>query len=99
MAPTFSRNVTQLQTVRVEKRDAVPPAQIQVRGHRRHRRHVDVFGLRKQREAHRAVLGVVAGDQFLFGLRKIKRGAVRFGDTGDDVDDEPERLQEHASEG
>ena len=83
------------QTVGVEQRNAVPAAEIQIGRDRRHRRHVDVLGLRKECEADGAVLGVVPGDQLLFGLGKIKRRAVGLGDTGDDIDDEADRLQEH----
>ena len=56
----------------------MPSAQVQVGRHRRHRRHVDVLRLRKQREAHGAVFGVVAGDQLGFALRQIKRQPIGF---------------------
>ena len=72
----------------------MPSAKIQVGRHGRHRRHVDVFSLGEQREAHRTVLGVVAGHEFLFSLGKIKRRAVGLRHARNHVDDETERLQE-----
>ena len=61
---------------------------------RRDRDHVHVLGQEEQREAHRAVLGVVAGDQLLLGFRKVERRAVGLRDAGRQEDEEPERLQE-----
>ena len=70
------------------------PPRIQARRDRRDRDHVDVLGQEEQREAHRAVLGVVPGDQLLLRFRKVERRAVGLGDAGGHVDQEAERLQE-----
>ena len=56
----------------------VPSAEKQQRRHARHRDHVRVFRHEEHGKLHRAVLGVVPGDQFGFGFRQVKRDAVRL---------------------
>ena len=72
----------------------MPAAEEQVGRDRRDRDHVHVFGQEEQREAHRAVFGVVAGDQLLFGFGEVERRAVGLRDAGGQEDEEAERLQE-----
>ena len=70
------------------------PPRYRLVGDRRDGHHVHVLGEEEQREAHRAVFGVVPGHELLLGFRKIERRAVGFGHAGYHVDHEPERLQE-----
>ena len=72
----------------------MPAAEEQVGRHGRDRDHVHVLGQEEQREAHRAVLGVVAGHELLLGFREVERRAVGLGDAGDQEDEEADRLQE-----
>ena len=72
----------------------MPAAEEQVRRDGRDRHHVHVLGEEEQREAHRAVLGVVPGDELLLGFGKVERRAVGLRDAGGQEDEEAERLQE-----
>src|SRR5687767_5565376 len=78
----------------------VPAAEKKRRRQHRNGKHVDVFGEEEERELHRAVFSMKAGDQFSFCLRQIKRYAVRLSNRRDQVNDEAERLHpEHVPSG
>ena len=54
--------------------------------------HVRVFAEEEQGELHGAVLGVVAADQFLLGLRQVERQPVALGEDADQEQQERQRL-------
>jgi hypothetical protein len=53
-----------------------------------------MLGQEEQREAHRAVLGVVARHQLLLGLGEVERRPVGLGDAGGGEDEEADRVDE-----
>ncbi len=50
--------------------------------------HGGVFAEEEEGEFHRGILGVVAADEFLFGLGEIEGEAVGFGEHRDGEDHE-----------
>ncbi len=64
------------------------PPKKSVVDHRAHGDHVGVLGDEEQRELHRAVLGVIPGDQLRLGLRQVERHPVGLGESGDQEDEE-----------
>ena len=55
--------------------------------------HVGVLGHEEHGELHGAVLGVVAGDEFGFGLGQVEGRAVGLGVGGHEVDEEGDELE------
>ena len=54
--------------------------------------------MKKKRELHRAVLGVVAGDQLRLGLGQVERQPVGLGEARDQEDEEREEQRQHVPE-
>ncbi len=72
-----------------------PTAEEDCRGDRAHHDHVDILGQEVERPAEAAVFGHVAGHQLRFGLGQIKGRTIGLGDGRHQVDEEPDRRQEH----
>src|SRR5271166_1802310 len=71
---------------------AGPSTQKQQRGHATHIDHVAVFSHKEHGELHRAVFGVIAGDELAFRLWQIERRAVGLGEGRDQIDEESNEL-------
>ena len=76
----------------------VPAAEEERRHHRRHGEHVGVFGDEEERELHRAVLGVVAGDELRLRLRQVERQPVGLGEPRHQEDEEREEERQREPE-
>src|SRR5262249_12882993 len=74
---------------------SVPAAEEQVGCDGGYGHHIDVLREKEHREAHAAVLRVIAGHELLLGLGKVKRRAVGLCHACRQVDQKPEWLNEH----
>ena len=74
---------------------AVPAAEEERHAQAGERDQVDVLGHREQAEAHASVLGVVARDELLLGLREVERRPGGLGRARQQEDEEADELRQH----
>ena len=55
-------------------------------------KHAQIFAEEKEREFEAGILGEIAGDDFGFGFRQVKRAAVGFRQRRDEKQDEPDEA-------
>src|SRR3970282_1644666 len=75
-----------------EQVGAEPAAEEERHAEARERDQVDVLGHREEAEAHTAVLGVVARDELLLGLRQVEGRTGGLRSSGKEEDEEPDEL-------